>query len=259
MNLSSKLITAAAMTTAAVLFSMPTYAEIVPKQILDKIYGRHDRKQDCWFTMNAENNQRYCLKIDRIDKVEAETGSRLYILVAGNAVDEKGEDNGAHVSSGLVGAFVLEERNGQAVIIAAEPKHEIGASGFAPTQWKLVKLGPSDYWGWQNEAGDCHQGYCGSRYAILAPYGKKIRDISGITAYVDDSGGFLNKRRPSSIESKLEIDSTQINEKVFPLLITVVGKKKGKKLTPKTWVIPFDSKKWTYPEPKGWPLAGVEF
>jgi hypothetical protein len=45
-----------------------------------------------------------------------------------------------------------------------------------------------------------------------------------------------------------------MHEKVFPLNITVTGKIKGKTLEPKKYVIPFDTQKWTYNEPKYWPL-----
>ena len=258
MSRSTKVIPTLVLVAVSLYFSKSAHAEVSSKQVLDKVYGRYDKKHDCWLTMDAGNNQRYCMKIDRSDKISANTGQRLYVLAVGTAVDDEGKPEEAHVLSGLVGAFVVEERNGQAEIVAADPKIQMGASGSAPTKWKLTKLGPSDYWGWQNTSGDCHQGYCGSRYSILAPYGKKIRDLAGFVATFDDAGACINKRC-SSIESKLEIDSTQINKKVFPLLITVTGIDKGKKLAPKTWTLPFNPAKWSYIEPKQWPLKERDF
>ena len=254
----------ATLSLVAVCLYFPLYAQadVSSRLVMDKVYSGYDKKHECWLAMDSENNQRYCMKIDRTDKITADTGERLYVLAVGDAVDDDGEPNGSHAMSGLVGAFVVEERNNKVEIVHGDPKIRMGASGSAPTKWKLTKLGPSGYWGWQNTSGDCHQGYCGSRYAILAPYGKKIRDLAGITASFDDSGACRDKRceaQSSSIDSKLEVDSTQINAKVFPLLISVTGRDKGKKLAQKTWNIPFDPKKWSYIEPKGWPLQGADF
>jgi hypothetical protein len=258
MNHSTPLIQILALITATLYFQSFAHAELSFKRIMDKVYDGYDQRHACWLAMEAENRQRYCMKIDRTDKVAADTGQRLYILAVGNAIDENGEFDGSHVLPGLVGAFVVEEHNDQAQIVAGDPKIQIGASGSAPTQWKFIKLGPSDYWGWQNTWGDCHQGYCGSRYAILAPYGKKIRDLAGFVSSYDDAGACLDKRC-TSIDSKLKVDSTQINEKVFPLLITVTGEDKDRKLAPKTWTFPFDLKKWSYIEPQRWPLKERDF
>ncbi|MGB0127918.1 MAG: hypothetical protein WBP72_09790 [Rhodocyclaceae bacterium] len=248
----------------AALLSGPlaAQADVSPKQVLDKVYGNYDKKHGCWIAVDTENDQRYCMKLDRSDKVSAENGQRLYVLVAGDAVDERGEPNGSHASAGMVGAFVVEQRGNAAEIVSGDAKILAGASGSGPTKWKFVKLGPADYWGWLNSAGDCHQGYCGSRYVILAPYGKKIRDLAGIVESYSDAGACGDKRcerKSSSLETKLEIDATRIDEKVFPLLVTVSGQDKGKRLAPKTWTVPFDAAKWNYAQPANWPLRDREF
>lgn len=262
MTYRSKYSTIAAALAALLAAPLSAQADVSPKQVLDKTYGNFDRKHACWIAIDTENDQRYCMKVDRTDKVSAEGGQRLYILVAGEAVDERGEPNGSHASAGMVGAFVVEQRAGGAEIIAGDPKILVGASGIGPTKWKLVKLGPADYWGWLNSAGDCHQGYCGSRYVILAPQGKKIRDVAGIVESYSDAGACGDarcERKSSSLETKLEIDATRIGEKVFPLLVTVTGQDKGKKLAPKTWTVPFDTAKWSYAQPANWPLRDREF
>lgn len=242
----------------------PLYAQadLAAQRVLEKVYSGYDTKHACWLALDEAQQQRYCMKMDRTDTLTTDTGPRLYVLVVGEAVDEAGEPNGSHATPGLVGAFVVEERQGRAEIVHGHPKIPLGAHGAAPTQWHWLKLGPADYWGWQNTAGDCHQGSCGSRYTILAPYGKTIRDLARITASFDDSGACPDTRcaaHSSSIDSTLAVDSTRINEKVFPLRITVMGRAKGKKLAQKTWTIPFDPKQWLYLEPKGWPLHGADF
>ena len=146
--------------------------------------------------------------------------------------------------------------------MAGDAQITVGAFGRGPAKWKFVKLGPSDYWGWLNTAGDCHQGYCGSSYVILAPYGKGIRDIAAFTSAGDNSGACGDKQcetRAIQLTSKLEIDASRIDAKVFPLIVTVSGKMGGRALAPKPWAIPFDEKKWKYVAPNNWPLKNAEF
>ena len=247
-------------TKILILMAAPllAHAELSVKEVLDKVYDSYDQAHDCWITTDNEQ-QRYCMKIDRSDKVAANTGQRLYLLMAGDAVDDKGEPSDSHAQSGLVGAFVIEEHDGQAEIIASDAKIPMGGYGAAPSQWQFVKLGASDYWGWQNTTGYSGQGYSNSYYVILAPYGKKIHNLAGFAQGFDDAGACTEDEQKcatisTSIESTLEIDSSQTDAKVFPLHITVTGKDKGKSIATKTWTIPFDSKKWMYIEPKDWTL-----
>ena len=240
--------------TASCCFPILVHAELSPKKVLDSVYREYDKKHSCWLTLNDE--QRYCMKIDRTDKIASDTGPRLYVLMAGEAVDDQGEPNGGHATSGLVGAFIVEERHGQPEIIASNPNIQMGSFGSAPTGWKLIKLGPSDYWGWQNTDGFTNHGYTNIYCSILAPYGKKIRELAGFPEGFSDEGACITKRC-TSIDSKIEVDSTRNNEKVFPLRVTVTGKDKGRKLVPKTWTLLFDTTKWSYVEPKTWPLTGL--
>lgn len=166
--------------------------------------------------------------------------------------EDAGEPNGAHVTSGMVGAFVVEERNGRPEIIAGDSGLAIGASGSAPTKWKLVKFGPSD----------CHQGYCGTRQVLLAPYGKKVRDLADFAVNYSNLGACADKRcerNATELEATLEIDNTRLGEKVFPLIVTVKGANKGRKMPPTRFTIPFDAKKWSYALPADWPLKGAQF
>lgn len=235
-----------------------TTSQTIAQSVLNKVYSGYDKKHQCWLVV--DNEQRYCMKIDKIDSVSTEIGDRLYVLVTGVAVNNEGESDTNHAILGLVGGFVIEQRNNRSEIIAGHPKISAGSSGTGPTEWQFVKLGPLDYWGWQNTWGDCHQGYCGTRYSILAPHNKTIKDLAGIIASFTDEGHCVDEKcNSTTIDSNLEIDATQINEKVFPLMITVSGTNEGKKLTPKTWTIPFDTKKWSYVEPKDWPLKDREF
>lgn len=234
-------------------------AELSAEAVLDKVYGQRSAK-GCWPT--TDDGQSYCMKVDHADQRGTATGNRLYLLVTGEAVDAQGEAISAHALSGLVGAFVVEEHNGKAELIASDPKIPMGEFGSPPTDWKLSLLGPSDYWGWQNTTGGGNQGVFYSWYVLLAPYGNKISNLADFNASYDNTGSCGDKaceRHTGSVDSTLVIDSSKNTEKVYPVQVTVTGTVKGKKLKPKTWTLPFDYKKWTYSKPKDWPLGQVDF
>ncbi len=269
-----------------ILFAVAACSQkpLTAKQILDQAYPGFDQKHACWISDDGDSG-RYCMKLDSEQKLTLKDGERLYVIASGELVDDQGESNTSHASLGSVGAFVAETRHGKSKVIAANPAIPAGASGAGPTAWKLVKLGPADYWGWQNAWGDCHQGYCGSRYSILAPYGKDVKEIGYITSDYDDTGacGEMTEKvdevgnpvldengdsieveidcnkTSSLVQSTLKIDTQDSNVKVYPLLITLTGHDKGAKLYPKPWVIHFDSKKWRYTEPANYPLADKDF
>jgi hypothetical protein len=244
----------------AFIFFMPRQVGITAERILDKAYAKYDATNKCWIGDNQ--GQLYCFTLDRFDKVKTETGDRYYVLVYGEAVDENGKPNGGHITQGSVGAFVVEERNGDMAFIASGALIEVGASGSGPSKWQFVQLGPRDYWGWINEWGDCHQGYCGARYAILAPYGQKVDDLAGFASRYEDTGACGDEeceKKSSSIDSSLKVDDRNKTLRVFPLLITVTGKDGGKQLKSRTWKLSFDAKKWRYIEPEKWPLSQRDF
>jgi hypothetical protein len=228
--------------------------------VLDQVYEGFDTKNDCRRYHADRPDAHYCMKVDRLDTLTTEEGVRTYVLLSGELTNAGGAA-GSHVDAGLVGALVIGEGENGVEIIAGDPGISIAAFGRGPTKWEFVKLGPSNYWGWKNTWGDAHQGIGGSRHSILAPYGKKIQELAGFVesysdeGYCDEASGC----KVTSYDSTLKIDSTQIGEKVFPLVITVTGKEKGKPIPEKTWTLPFDVKKWEYVEPKDWPLMGLEF
>lgn len=239
---------------ALILFVLPVLAqaELSAEAVMNRVYAGYDKKLDCWQAEDKEG--RYCMKIEHSAKVDTESGQRLYVLATGDMAD------GGHANSGLVGAFVVEEQQGKLAILHADAYMTYGSNGIAPRDWTFVKLGSKDYWGWRGTTGWIGQGYSIAQYAILAPYGKKIRDLAGFNESYDDSGACREDSETAcanistSINSSLEIDSSVTDAKVFPLKITVTGKEKGQDLGSKTWVFPFDEKKWSYTQPDSWTL-----
>ena len=236
---------------------------LTAKQVLDSVYPQYDTKHACWLAEDKDSSP-YCMKLDSEKTLHLASGDRLYVLVSGGMVDENGESSGGHASSGLVGAFVAETVSSKTKIIAGNASIPSGTFGQAPNGWKLVQLGASDYWGWLNSWGDCHQGDCGSFYTILTPYGKSIKDTGLITQSLDNTGACADDEDVCSkttvkLESTLKIDTSNQAARVYPLQITIAGVDRDIKIKPTTWTLTFDTKKWVYQEPKDYALSGRDF
>lgn len=223
--------------------------ERLSKKLLSNTYGKYNQKFNCWTALVTDQNgeHTYCIRLGRIDKVQVDTVDRYYILAFGDVVNDEGEPNGSHADTGMVGAFIIEERSGEPITIASHTTMQIGAFGNAPTSWKFVKLGSNNYWGWQTIIGDCHHGDCEDQHVLLAPYGKDIRDLTGGAI-----GGSSSDRESKSISVSLAIDSSQNNAQIFPLLLSVNGEFNGKEVPTKNLTVPFDKKAWRYIMPHAW-------
>lgn len=240
----------------------PATVAVAPSSndLMSRIYGNKDSKSGCWFIKREE--QTFCLKVARFDPLKVGDEHRYYLLAKGYVSDEKGNENGSHAELGAVGAFVFVDQGGQTIQVAGDKLIAVGSSGQAPEDWKFLQLGPQDYWGWTNTWGDCHQGYCGTRYSILAPYGKGVKDMAGFVASYEDTGTCGDQDcegKTTSIESTLKVDTSVSDQKVYPLLISVSGNEMDKTLEARTWSFKFDEKKWKYLEPADWPLRDRDF
>jgi uncharacterized protein len=230
------------------------------RTFMGKSYGQFDAKHACWRT--AYESQAYCMKVLRMDRIAADTGERFYLLVGGHPFDETGEPESAHVLSGLAGAFVFEMHGDQTDLVASNTAIYVGASGDVPEQWELVKLARTGYYGWKTTWGDCHQGYCGTRLTILAPYGKSVKDIAAFNIEYSDAGACDGQQCPdgvSSVESTVTIDTSATVGDLFPLRVAFKGRLNGKSLTGVAQRLAFDRTGWHYAVPEDWPLAGVDF
>lgn len=219
------------------------------EQLMTKVYGDFSATLNCWPTQS--DNERYCMRIDRADKIVTDQGPRLYVLAEGTWIDEAGKESGGHAASGMIGAFVVEARGGAPIIVAQNRNIPAGEYGTSPKKWKFVQLGAANYWGWQNSEGGGGQGDFIGRFMLLAPYGKGIADLLDFNTYR------YIENEDTSLDTKLEVDLRDRNARVYPLKLTVSGVREGKKFRPKTWIVPFDLKKWQYLEPKDWPLKDL--
>lgn len=228
------------------------------RAVIDTFYPAYLEKKQCWIKVVKEDSyeERYCMKPAHVERIRADTGERVYLMLAGHVVDEKGEENGSHAASGLAGAFILEEGK----VIVSDDAIPVGSWGQAPTDWKLVKLAPTDYYGWETATGDCHFGHCGSRNVILAPYGKGVRNVTGFATDYSNAGNCGDGVCPvTELSTEMSFDTTRKDVQIYPIKITLNGQLEDKKLEEITYTLPFDKKGWRYVAPKDWPLGEVEF
>ncbi len=222
------------------------------KQIRTKLHQfyRYDNKRECWI-LREDSETHYCMKITKSNIIHTKSGKRNYLLLTGIAIDSNsGEEHFSFAVNGNVSLFIIEGTK----ILAVEPKIPSGAWGQPLKEWNLIKLAPSDYWGWQNESLLCHHGYCRNFYVLFAPYGKiGIKKLVTIITPLDYTGVGI----PTEVTAKIKIDNSQVGKRVFPLKVKIKGKVNGKKLKVKTWELPFDTKKWQYIEPKNWPFESI--
>ncbi len=225
-------------------------------KLLNQVYGNYDSARECWvIPEKVRAEYHYCMKVKKIDLINTEQGKRNYLVLSSNLLNKEGESTGfaAHVDSGRVGLFIIDLRKKR--MLAANPLIVMGAWGYSPREWSLLKLGPSDYWGWKTYIYSSHFGHVGSKTIFFAPYGKKI--IKEVAAIISSYSDELNDGS-TSIDVKIEVDNLEISKRMFPLKVEVTGTLKGKHLKPKTWAIPFDLKNWRYKEPRIWPLFLLE-
>lgn len=246
-----------------ILLMMPfsARAELSGQAVLNKVYGRYDPEEQCWQATDSDA-QSYCMKLTQSSQVDTGSGHRLYVLATGCT-----KDGGMNGVPGLVGIFVAEEQEGKLVITYSNAKIPMGSYGCPPrADWKLVRLGAKDYWGWRTEE-TLHLGAGSATFgagAIFAPCaGKNICNLTDfVVTYDDTDSGCLGdgdeKQAATVIESTFDFDRNQSDVGIFPLKITLTGKITGKGFAAKTWTLVFDSKKWTYAQPGDWPLKDIE-
>ena len=228
-------------------------------QLLDGVYKKYMRQKECWIASN-ENQQNYCMKIDSFDKVTVKGVNRFYAVLSGTAVDAKGEESGSHSTSGLVAAFVMEESANQLTLISSNSKMTMGSGGVGPTKWKLVKIGPDDYYGWKNQSTNAHGGYSGTFFHVLAPYGAKIKNVAGfVSAYSDEDACGEEPCQTTMLESNIEVDTSKATAKVYPLIVTLKGKEEGADFPKTTYSFSFDESKWNYVAPSDYKLNDKDF
>jgi len=180
--------------------------------LMKQQYGDHyDAAQNCWkFSAQLQqSSEDYCMRAGKPELVDLQGQRRLY-LAAHNVPDAKGYLYG-HVSSGLMGAFVLEpDGRGGWRLLAGDRQLTAGSSGYCGCEdAQLVRIGAQTM-AWKFSSGGVWQGIVVSSYSLIAPVGDKIRNLSEIPEVAESD---------QDHEYALEIDDSDLNKPFFPLRV----------------------------------------
>ncbi len=232
------------------LFQLPDVA--ASTVLLDQMYGAPDKSKGC--RLVSAGTGLYCMEIAHSAIKKTAGGKRLYAVATGRAI------NSAHVTPGLVEAFIVEDTGGQASLAAKSPRLQMGAWGEAPDNWKLKLLGAKDNWGWTAHEHYQQNGFSIDETIFLGQHDGSIHKLAQVPTDYDDTGNCEDKkceRSRSAFKTSVRIEPVSLNAAFYPLLVTVNGRYKGKQINSRTWKMVFDETKNQYVYPQGWPLVGL--
>ncbi|TSA08335.1 MAG: hypothetical protein D4R79_15450 [Comamonadaceae bacterium] len=220
--------------------------------LLDQVYGASDKNLGC--RLVSAGTDLYCMEIAHSVIKKTVDGKRLYAVATGRAI------NSAHVTPGLVEAFVVDDKGGKARLAAKSPRLQMGAWGEAPDNWKLKLLGAKGNWGWTAHEHHQQNGFSIDETIFLGQHDGSIHTLAQVPTDYDDTGNCEDKkceRSMSAFKTSVRIEPVSSNAAFYPLLVTVNGRYKGKQINSTTWKMVFDEPKHQYAYPQGWPLVGL--
>ena len=220
--------------------------------LLDQVYGTSDKNLGCRL-VNAGTDL-YCMEIAHSVIKKTADGKRLYTVATGRAI------NSAHVTPGLVEAFIVDDKGGHARLAAKSPRLQMGSWGDAPDNWKLKLLGAKDNWGWTAHEHYQQNGFSIDETIFLGQHDGSIHKLAQVPTDYDDTGNCEDRkceRSMSAFKSSVRTEPVSSNAGFYPLLVTVNGRYKGKQVNSTAWKLVFDERKHQYVYPQGWPLVGL--
>jgi hypothetical protein len=219
--------------------------------LLDQMYGAPDKSSGC--RLVRAGTDLYCMQIAHSAMKKTTDGKRLYAVATGRAIGS------THVTPGLVEAFIVDDKGGQARVVAKSPRLQMGAWGEAPSNWNLKLLGAKDNWGWTAKDHYQQMGFSINETIFLGQHEESIHKLAQVPTSYDDTGNCEDKkceRSMSAFKCSVHTGRVPSSAAFYPLLVTVNGRYKGRVINSKTWKMVFDDRKHQYVYPPGWPLDG---
>jgi len=197
--------------------------------MLNAAYGPYNPTVKGWVA--AHEGLTYTFRVLDQRKVSTPYGERLYVLTTGDAPEE----DAAHATPGLLGAFIGVEHEDGIHTIAAAKALPFGGWGRAPDTFAFQQFGPDAYFGWIIASGYTAQGHTSISKTMLLPYGKTVSVRGSVTTCDEDF--------------TLAVDTTATGVKVYPLIATITHGGKSRKGRTTTVRLPFDVQSFTYRSP----------
>ncbi|MCM1280800.1 MAG: hypothetical protein NC211_03055 [Alistipes senegalensis] len=226
-----------------IVYTVANHASL-SNEILKRHYGRYHSGYHCYLKeMDADD--RFCMGLERIDYIDSQEGSYVYILARETYFWEDGPIKGCHFCGGMVGVFVAKYiGNSQYKIVAKNPELLVGYWGRPPEKWNFLKFG-TDLWGYQSEAGSMTQGHNWMEYVLLIPRNGVVRD-SYILYHYDYEN--LDGRKVN-LNASLVLDPSKQSGSIYSIISTVSGVYNGQLLHNRLFRISFDEKLGKYKVP----------
>ena len=233
------------------LLELPDVATSVTV-LLDQLYGVSDKNLGC--RLVSAGVDLYCMEMAHFAIKRTVDGKRFYGVATGRAI------NSAHVTPGLVEAFIVEDRGGQVRLAAKSLRIQMGAWGEPPSNWRLMLLGTKDNWGWTAKDHYQQMGFSVDETIFLGQHDGSIYKLAQVATNYDDTGNCEDKKceqSMSAFKSSIRIETVPSNDAFYPLLVRVNGRYKGEEIKSKTWKMVFDGTTHQYVYPKGCPLGSA--
>ena len=232
--------------------------------LMDQLYGKNQYwgKHQCWLSilMVEEEVQTYCMRPLGVNQVTVGKDTLLYLQTTGDAKNDDPEATDtedfstAHVTSGAVGAFILETGDAQPQLLASMPVEQFGAWGTGPSEpLRFVQLSNKGEFGWLGESSYTNHGVTSSFVFLFIRTGKEIKFASGnLPSSFDDSGASYDGPEYDKNKYKIktysyDFDSSKEQNGFYPIQITESIEQSGEKKTAKRQFFAyFDPEKKAY-------------
>lgn len=161
-------------------------ARAVIERVMAEQYGdRFDPERNCWqYSVELNGIQgNYCMAPAQPEVVRVGDETRLFFYAANRSEMGAGSPYSYSATEpGLMGAFALRlAPDGAWTYVASEKAMSFGTAGNCGCdKAQFIKLDSRQTYGWLFTSGGIWQGIVVSNYSIVAPVGRRFRDLSAI-------------------------------------------------------------------------------
>ncbi len=194
---------------------------------LKKRYKEYDSDNNCLIRKTAE--EVLCTTLNVIYSQEEDQGRNLYVVESGIPVGDDGKLAQAHVYTGTITLFIINQNNEKLKIVSQSEEISNGAYG-TPNPVKIYRPGSGTTRGWILSHGDMHQGYSGSRISLYLQKDRQIVLAGAIDTAYDDTNACVAENDDCSTQTISSTVETIHSEKTdyYDLKVKTKSKKKDK-------------------------------
>ena len=213
-------------------------------------YKKYNDQHQCYVRVFGAGT--YCVNLKVIATNDINNGELMYVVESGSPLEKDGSLANAHINTGLVTLFLIEDINNQLRVIAESEEINNGFYG-TPNTVKTYRAGSDGQLGWILEDGYGNMGYFAGGIGLYLQKDNKIIEVADLSTFAGNAGACGDEKDQicdlSDINSVVEAVYAK-NKKYFDLKVStkIFTKEMGKAAVNKdiVKVIPFDEQKFTY-------------